>query len=302
MHPGGGGRGGGRAESGKAGGARFTLRAAASTTSRPTTHRCACCTPPSWRTRSSGRCWSSCRCVVGAAAGWGPPPQAARRRLHCRPSPCAEGALHPPPPSHRPARHARPQGTDGTGQAILPQVPALSAAGYDVRTLYLPPEDRSGWEQLQSRVLYLLRAELERRPPHLRTATLVAESFGGCLGLRAAAAAPSLVRALVLLNPATSFAGSLGGVSAALTASNLLALFPRDLYTTAQTALMPLLVRVWEGRGDCALWKRACKGARGRSCAQLQANRTLRARAAPRARPRWTATASAPRAPRRCAR
>jgi pimeloyl-ACP methyl ester carboxylesterase len=91
-------------------------------------------------------------------------------------------------------------------------------------------------------VLYLLQGALSSRPPHLRRATLVAESFGGCLALRMALAAPQLVSNLVLLNPATSFAGSLGGLSSFVSATNLLALFPKDLYTTAQTVLMPLLV------------------------------------------------------------
>ncbi|KAI8467052.1 MAG: hypothetical protein J3K34DRAFT_472042 [Monoraphidium minutum] len=132
-------------------------------------------------------------------------------------------------------------GTDGTGQAILPQVPNLIKAGFDVRCLYIPPSDRSSWSQLQSQLLYLLQEALQARPPHLRRATLVAESFGGCLGLRAALAAPQLFSSLVLLNPATSFGGSLGGLSSFVAATNLLALFPKDMYTTAQTVMMPLL-------------------------------------------------------------
>jgi hypothetical protein len=36
------------------------------------------------------------------------------------------------------------------------------------RTLYIPPDDRSGWEQLQAQVLYLLAQALAARPegPH----------------------------------------------------------------------------------------------------------------------------------------
>ena len=70
--------------------------------------------------------------------------------------------------------------------------------------------------------------------PHIhhanRKVTLVAESFGGCLGLRAAAAAPDLVERLVLVNPATSFGRALGGVPAAVAGTNLLSLFPEPLY------------------------------------------------------------------------
>jgi hypothetical protein len=36
------------------------------------------------------------------------------------------------------------------------------------RTLYIPPDDRSGWEQLQAQVLYLLAQTMAARPegPH----------------------------------------------------------------------------------------------------------------------------------------
>eukprot|EP00877_Chromochloris_zofingiensis_P003357 jgi/Chrzof1/13021/Cz07g16210.t1 len=135
-------------------------------------------------------------------------------------------------------------GTDGTGQAITPQLPALLQAGYDIRCMYLPPEDRSGWDALQAQILYLINMALEDRPAQLRKITLVAESFGGCLGLRIAAAAPKLVRHLVLVNPATSFNRSLSGLSSFVSATNLLGLFPQDMYNTAQAVLLPFLVDI----------------------------------------------------------
>ena len=58
----------------------------------------------------------------------------------------------------------------------------------------------------------------------------MAESFGGCLGLRVAAAAPELVERLVLVNPATSFARALGGLPGVIAGTNLLSLFPEPLY------------------------------------------------------------------------
>ena len=58
----------------------------------------------------------------------------------------------------------------------------------------------------------------------------MAESFGGCLGLRVAAAAPELVERLVLVNPATSFARALGGLAGVVAGTNLLSLFPEPLY------------------------------------------------------------------------
>lgn len=72
--------------------------------------------------------------------------------------------------------------------------------------------------------------------------TLVAESFGGCLGLRVAAAAPELLERLVLINPATSFSRALGGLPGVIASTNLLSLFPEPLYQLAQAVLVPLLV------------------------------------------------------------
>ena len=63
----------------------------------------------------------------------------------------------------------------------------------------------------------------------------MAESFGGCLGMRVAAAAPELVERLVLVNPATSFARALGGLPGAIAGTNLLSLFPEPLYQVQQS-------------------------------------------------------------------
>ncbi|GIL73806.1 hypothetical protein Vretimale_5333 [Volvox reticuliferus] len=145
-------------------------------------------------------------------------------------------------------------GTDGTGQAILPQIPALHGLGYDVWCLYMPPDDRSDWEQLTTQLSLLLR-ELQRhwRGTHSAAAagegeqprvTIIAESFGCCLALRLAAsrAGPEQLDRLVLLNPATSFNDSLSGLSSLIAATNLLSLFPKDWYAVAQATLLPLLV------------------------------------------------------------
>jgi pimeloyl-ACP methyl ester carboxylesterase len=82
----------------------------------------------------------------------------------------------------------------------------------------------------------LLSTALGSRPagPHNVQVTIVAESFGGCLALRLTAAAPQLVKALVLVNPATCYNQSLSGLSSFVSATNLLGLFPQDLYNTAQ--------------------------------------------------------------------
>jgi pimeloyl-ACP methyl ester carboxylesterase len=73
---------------------------------------------------------------------------------------------------------------------------------------------------------------------HACKVTLVAESFGGCLGLRVAAAAPDLVQRLVLVNPATSFARALGGLPGMIASTNLLSMFPAPLYQVRRPHLL----------------------------------------------------------------
>lgn len=68
------------------------------------------------------------------------------------------------------------------------------------------------------------------------------ESFGGCLALRVAAAAPELVCRLVLVNPATCFRESLGGLSSLVAATNLLSIFPKPLYEVGDGNLDDKLV------------------------------------------------------------
>lgn len=81
-------------------------------------------------------------------------------------------------------------------------------------------------------------------PPALPRITLVAESFGCCLALRvaASAAAPELISGMVLVNSATAFSRSLGGLAGLVAGTNLLSLFPQNWYSVAQTTLLPLLV------------------------------------------------------------
>ncbi|KAK9823578.1 hypothetical protein WJX72_003968 [[Myrmecia] bisecta] len=133
-------------------------------------------------------------------------------------------------------------GTDGTGNAIAPQLPGLIAAGFDVRCLYIAMTNRSSWEQLLAEVLPLLRTLVADRPANQRRVTLVGESFGGCLALRLAIAAPQLLERMVLVNPATCFAKSYGGLSSFIAGTNLLSLFPETLYQAAQAVMIPLLL------------------------------------------------------------
>lgn len=130
-------------------------------------------------------------------------------------------------------------GTDGTGNALRPQLASLLGAGFDVRTLYIPITNRSTWEELQSETISKLQ---QIAGSGKRKVILVAESFGGCLGLRVAKAAPLLVERMVLVNPATSFARSYARLPSLVAATGLLSIFPEQLYQVAQAVLVPFLV------------------------------------------------------------
>ncbi|KAL2633848.1 hypothetical protein R1flu_005327 [Riccia fluitans] len=133
-------------------------------------------------------------------------------------------------------------GMDGTGQGIKSQLGSLFEAGYDIRCVHIPSNDRSNWQQLVDVILPLVREEVYGESGGKRHLTIFGESFGGCLALRLAQADPSLVSRLVLVNPATNFPSSnlLGSVAAQ---TGLLALFPEPVYELAQDILLPLLVK-----------------------------------------------------------
>ena len=98
-------------------------------------------------------------------------------------------------------------GLDGSGEGVRLQVPALIAAGYDVRCLKVPVGNREGWPGLTRAAAVLLRADL----PSVAAAggaTVVAESFFAPLALMLAAEAPELVSRLVLINPAVNSGSS----------------------------------------------------------------------------------------------
>ena len=65
---------------------------------------------------------------------------------------------------------------------------------YDVRCVFIPSDDRSSWQQLVDKIMPLMEQEAGSR--HV---TVLGESFGGCLAIRLAQAAPHLVSRLVLV-------------------------------------------------------------------------------------------------------
>jgi pimeloyl-ACP methyl ester carboxylesterase len=68
-----------------------------------------------------------------------------------------------------------------------------------------------------------------------RHLTVFGESFGGCLAIRLALAAPDLVSQLVLLNPATNFAEN-NALASFCARTGLLAFFPGPLYGLGQVS------------------------------------------------------------------
>jgi len=68
-------------------------------------------------------------------------------------------AADAPPNGRRPLLVYVP-GMDCTGQCVKPQLSALLRVGYSVRSCYIPPTDRSTWEQLVTQLCDLLAAEL----------------------------------------------------------------------------------------------------------------------------------------------
>ena len=93
-------------------------------------------------------------------------------------------------------------GMDGSGQLLRTQTEGLEAY-FDVRCLAIPRDDLTNWDELVSSVLKLIHDEIKNTPQ--RSVYLCGESFGGCLALKVAIAAPHLFKRIILLNPASSF-------------------------------------------------------------------------------------------------
>ena len=94
-------------------------------------------------------------------------------------------------------------GMDGTGKLLRTQVPKLAEA-FDIRCLAIPPDDLANWEILVSETVSLIEKE-QQAGNRQRPIYLSGESFGGCLALKVALAAPHLLERLILVNPASSF-------------------------------------------------------------------------------------------------
>ncbi len=126
-------------------------------------------------------------------------------------------------------------GMDGTGQLLRSQTAGLEVA-FDVRCLAIPQDDLHSWDELTKLVVDLIKVEAEKNPD--RAVYLCGESFGGCLAMKVAIAAPDLFDRIILVNPASSFHRRpwLNWVS------QLIYLLPLCLYEVGALALLPFLV------------------------------------------------------------
>ena len=70
---------------------------------------------------------------------------------------------------------------------------------YDIRCVLIPSDDRSSWQHLVQKILPLLEKEVGTTSGKPRHVTVLGESFGGCLAIRLAQAAPQIVSRLVLV-------------------------------------------------------------------------------------------------------
>ncbi len=124
---------------------------------------------------------------------------------------------------------------DGTGKMLDSQIAFLEKS-FDLRRLSIPTNDLTNWDRLIDLIAVLIRAELTTELPR-REIYLCGESFGGCLAIKLAIAAPDLCDRLILVNPASSFKQRVW-LSWGTYFSPFL---PPDLYPLACIALLPFL-------------------------------------------------------------
>ena len=92
-------------------------------------------------------------------------------------------------------------GMDGTGRLFQTQADKL-ATHFDLRCLTIRHDSYSNWQDLARDTVKLIKAELSAKTN--QEVYLCGESFGGCLAIKTALAAPDLIKKLILVNPASS--------------------------------------------------------------------------------------------------
>jgi pimeloyl-ACP methyl ester carboxylesterase len=125
-------------------------------------------------------------------------------------------------------------GMDGSGELLRSQLASLEQS-FDVRRLSIPVDDLSDWSALVTKLKRLINSELAEC--HNRSIYICGESFGGCLAMKLAIAAPDLCDRLILINPASSFRQQAWMRFGA----NFTQLLPPGLYRLSCLALLPFL-------------------------------------------------------------
>ena len=128
-------------------------------------------------------------------------------------------------------------GMDGTGKLLQTQSDRL-VANFDLRCLAIRTDNYSTWQDLARDTAKLIALELE--PETNREVYLCGESFGGCLALKTALAAPNLIDKLILVNPASCF-NQLPILSWGV---DITALVPSWVHRYSAAGLLPFLARL----------------------------------------------------------
>ena len=128
-------------------------------------------------------------------------------------------------------------GMDGTGKLLQTQSDNL-VTQFDLRCLSIRVDNYSTWRNLAEDTVKLIRAELKGKTN--REVYLCGESFGGCLALKTALAAPDSIAKLILVNPASSF-NQLPFLNWGV---ELVSWFPSLIHPYSAAGLLPFLVRL----------------------------------------------------------
>ena len=128
-------------------------------------------------------------------------------------------------------------GMDGTGKLLQTQSDRL-VANFDLRCLSIRTDSYSTWEDLATDTIKSIESELANKTN--REVYLCGESFGGCLAIKTAIAAPNLINKLILVNPASCF-NQLPLLSWSV---NLAPWMPTWVHRYSAAGLLPFLVKL----------------------------------------------------------
>ena len=128
-------------------------------------------------------------------------------------------------------------GMDGTGKLLQTQSDSL-VASFDLRCLSIRNSCYSTWEDLARDTIELIKSELASKTN--REVYLCGESFGGCLALKTALAAPNLIDRLILVNPASCF----NQLPLLSWSANITPWLPTWIHRYSAAGLLPFLVQL----------------------------------------------------------